>query len=470
MFRTYQSLFNRLLQIVDALVVVVSFLYAWYLKFDSGLFAHTGGHLSFRTYMGTMLFAIPAYLFANWISGLYRPMRIRSLVAETIPLIRSAVIGTLVYMSAIYFSKLVGFSRELVAIFAITFVVLSTVERVILRALLRSFRAKGFNQKFILIIGGNPAVNRMVQNLEHHPWFGYRILGYLRAGDAAGSPKAIPCLGDVSSIKDILQQHLVDHVIIALPEGSTAQLGDYILACEAAGVQALILPDYSEVLPANPRFDNFAGLPIIDTRYVPLDDAVNATFKRSFDIVFSVLILVMLSPLYIAIAAGVKFTSCGPVLFVQERVGRNRRPFRMYKFRTMYTGGEVGSDSPDDLGWSKPDDPRRTRLGQFLRRTSLDELPQFWNVLIGDMSVIGPRPERSYFVEQFRGDIPKYMVKHRVRPGITGWAQVHGWRGDTSIAERIRFDIYYIENWSVSMEINILVQTIKHGFVNRNAY
>lgn len=470
MFRTYQSLFNRLLQIVDALVVVVSFLYAWYLKFDSGLFAHTGGHLSFRTYMGTMLFAIPAYLFANWISGLYRPMRIRSLLAETIPLIRSAVIGTLVYMSAIYFSKLVGFSRELVAIFAIAFVVLSTVERVILRAILRSFRAKGFNQKFILIIGGNPAVNRLVHNLEHHPWFGYRILGYLRASDAAGSLAAIPCLGDVSSIRDILQQQLVDHVIIALPEGFTAQLGDYILACEAAGVQALILPDYSEVLPANPRFDNFAGLPIIDTRYVPLDDAVNATLKRTFDIAFSLLVLILLSPIYVIIAGSVKLTSRGPILFVQQRVGRNRRTFFMYKFRTMYNDGQALKDESDDTGWSTSNDPRRTRIGRFLRRTSLDELPQFWNVLIGDMSVIGPRPERSYFVEQFREDIPKYMVKHRVRPGITGWAQVHGWRGDTSITERIRYDIEYIENWSMTMDLKICLRTIRNGFINRNAY
>lgn len=470
MFRTYQSLFNRLLQIVDALVVVVSFLYAWYLKFDSGLFAPNGGHLSFHTYVGTMLFAIPAYLFANWISGLYRPMRIRSLAAETIPLVRSAVIGTLIYMSAIYFSKLVGFSRELVAIFAIAFVVLSTVERVILRAILRSFRAKGFNQKFILIIGGNPAVNRLVHNLEHHPWFGYRILGYLRASDAVVSPAAIPCLGDASSIKDILQQHLVDHVIIALPEGYTAQLGAYILACEAAGVQALILPDYSEVLPANPRFDNFAGLPIIDTRYVPLDDAVNATLKRTFDVTFSLLVLVLLSPLYLIIAVGVKLTSRGPIFFIQDRVGRNRRTFAMHKFRTMYTDGQACSDEADDKGWSTSDDPRRTRIGRLLRRTSLDELPQFWDVLIGDMSVIGPRPERSYFVEQFREDIPKYMVKHRVRPGITGWAQVNGWRGDTSITERIRYDIEYIENWSFFLDMKIVIKTVKNGFIHPHAY
>ncbi|MCL6446039.1 MAG: exopolysaccharide biosynthesis polyprenyl glycosylphosphotransferase, partial [Alicyclobacillus sp.] len=238
-------------------------------------------------------------------------------------------------------------------------------------------------------------------------------------------------------------------------------------------------------------------IPLIDTRYVPLDDAMNAALKRAFDIVFSLLVLIGLSPLFLAIAIAVKLSSPGPVIYVQPRVGKNRRVFKMYKFRTMYWNGHTGeavaetacasssdacateeraTNSGDedtggtDTGWTVPNDPRRTRFGAFLRRTSLDELPQFWNVLIGDMSVIGPRPERPNFVEQFKDEIPRYMVKHRVRPGITGWAQVHGWRGDTSIAERIQYDLEYIENWSLGLDLKIILRTIRDGFVHENAY
>ncbi|HZG78346.1 MAG TPA: exopolysaccharide biosynthesis polyprenyl glycosylphosphotransferase, partial [Paenibacillus sp.] len=264
----------------------------------------------------------------------------------------------------------------------------------------------------------------------------------------------------------IMEEKLIDEVIIALPLNAHHKLPYIIETCEKAGVKALIIPDYFDYLPARPYFDNFAGIPLINVRDIPLDELRNRVLKRGFDIIFSIICILITFPLLLAIAIGIKLTSPGPIIFKQERVGLNRRTFNMYKFRSM----RMQTESDSDTKWTVENDPRRTKFGAFLRRTSLDELPQFFNVLFGHMSVVGPRPERPYFVEQFKEEIPKYMVKHHIRPGITGWAQSNGYRGDTSIAERIKHDIFYIENWTFFFDIKIILKTIVNGFLNRNAY
>lgn len=258
----------------------------------------------------------------------------------------------------------------------------------------------------------------------------------------------------------------MDEVILALPLDAHSKYSSIIAACEKAGVRTLIIPDFFDYLPARPYFDNFAGMPMINVRDIPLDMTGNKMAKRLFDIVFSLFAIIMISPVMLIVALGVRLTSPGPIIFRQERVGLNRRNFMMYKFRSM----KMQQDGEEDTGWSTREDPRRTRFGTFIRKTSLDELPQFFNVLLGHMSVVGPRPERPFYVEQFRDEIPKYMVKHHVRPGITGWAQSNGLRGDTSIEERIKHDIFYIENWSLLFDIRIIFKTIRNGFVNKNAY
>lgn len=465
MFRTYQVLFNRILLFLDSAILVLSFLLAWYIKFNSG-WLPSGGHLPLRNYMVAVFFAIVIFLFSNTFAGLYKPMRSQSIRSEFINIIKSVILGLLVFMSALYFLKLVQFSRDVIVIFTILFVTLTLCERALMRSLLRFMRTRGFNQKFILIVGWNQAINRFVFGLEKHPWFGYRILGYLSVDNNTFERGGLECLGTIKKMENILQNQLVDHVVIALPRGEAEIMAEVTRVTDQLGIQSLILPDYFDLLPARPRFESFAGMPLIDTRYVPLDDALNAFTKRAFDIVFSFFVLIILSPLFLLIGTIIKISSEGPIFYVQERVGKNRRVFKMYKFRSMHLDQTVG----DNDGWTHVNDPRRTKIGAFLRHTSLDELPQFWNVLIGDMSVIGPRPERPYYVEQFRGDIPRYMVKHRIRPGITGWAQVNGWRGDTSITERIRYDIEYIENWSFEMDLKIVWKTVIYGFVNTNAY
>ena len=239
-----------------------------------------------------------------------------------------------------------------------------------------------------------------------------------------------------------------------------------IVACEKAGVRVSIVPDFYDILPATPYFERFGDLPVINVRDIPLDEYINRVLKRIFDIAFSLCAILVISPLLLFIALGVKLTSPGPILFKQERVGLNRRTFYMYKFRSMKHMTVEDSNTQ----WTVENDPRRTKFGTFLRKTSLDEFPQFFNVLKGDMSIVGPRPERPYFVDQFKEEIPKYMVKHHVRPGITGWAQVCGLRGDTSIEDRIEHDIQYIENWTLLFDIKIIMKTIINGFINKNAY
>lgn len=452
-------------QLFDAVIVVVSFFVAWYIKFHSGLLLY-GANESLTYYLPVILISIPVFLVSNWVAGMYRPMRSRSFWQESSTIIRSLVIGMLMFMSVLYFIHLAQFPRSVLLIFALIFAVLTYTEHMGARMILRMMRSHGFNRKFLLLVGWTHAVERFVESLEHQPWFGYHIIGCLTDGSAVSH--GIPRLGKISDMSEVLSSQLVDHVLISLPRTESDVIPEILGTCEANGIQSLILPDYFDVLPAKPRFETFAGVPLIDTRHVPLDDALNATLKRIFDIVFSVIVLIGLSPLYLVLAILVKLSSRGPVFYRQERVGKNRRMFTMYKFRTMLIFEERPIDGIAE--WTVPDDPRRTPIGRFLRKTSLDELPQFWNVLIGNMSVIGPRPERPQFVDRFRDEVPKYMVKHRVRPGITGLAQVNGWRGDTSIVERIKFDIEYIENWTLWMDIRIVFSTVLKGFVNHNAY
>ncbi|QSO47536.1 undecaprenyl-phosphate glucose phosphotransferase [Alicyclobacillus mengziensis] len=465
MFRTYQVLWNRIYQLLDAVAVILSFAVSWYVKFRSGLLPFSS-HESFAHYFPIILAAVPAFLCANWMLGLYKPMRSRSFWTLASALTRSLILGLLLFMSFLYFIHVSQFPRTVLALFGVFYTFLSYAKHVGIAFALRMLRRHGMNRKFVVIVGWSAAAQRFLENLEANPWFGYHVLGY--CGDVEAGIHA-PHLGDLSKFPEVLQAYLVDYVLICLPRGEVSRMPQVLSYCESVGVQSLIVPDYFDLLPSQPRFENFAGMPLIDTRYVPLDDAVNAFFKRTFDILFSLSVLILLSPIFLGISIGVKFSSPGPVLFRQERAGRNRRLFTMYKFRTM-VHLDTPNDKSSDENWTVPNDPRCTGFGAFLRKTSLDELPQFWNVLIGDMSVIGPRPERPYFVEQFREAIPRYMVKHRVRPGITGWAQIHGWRGDTSIAKRIDYDLQYIENWTFGMDLRIIARTVLSGFGHKNAY
>ena len=273
-------------------------------------------------------------------------------------------------------------------------------------------------------------------------------------------------LGRIGNLLYILPQNKLDEIAITLSLKDYDNLEHIVDLCEKSGVHTKFIPDYNSLFPSRPYTEDLMGLPVINIRYVPLSNTLNWCAKRVMDILVALVGVVVSLPVMVFAAIAVKCTSRGPIIFKQERIGLHNKPFRMYKFRTM----EVQKPSQEAKGWTKKNDPRVTKVGKFLRRTSIDELPQLFNILKGDMSVVGPRPERPQFVEQFKEEIPRYMVKHQVRPGLTGWAQINGYRGDTSIKRRIEYDIFYIENWTMSFDVKIMFLTIFKGFINKNAY
>jgi len=372
-------------------------------------------------------------------------------------------------LSLLYFAKQIHVSREFLGIFLALNLAILVAYRFVVKMALFRLRRNGFNKKYLLILGAGSVGRNFYNNLLQYPELGYEVFGFLDDNLKAhplNGQSLPPILGGLDRLDEVLRKHMIDEVIVALPLTAHEKLAQIIETCDNLGAKTLIIPDYFDLLPARPYFDNFAGIPLINVRDIPLDELGNRILKRTFDIVFSIFAIILTSPIMLIAAIGIKLTSPGPIIFKQERMGLDRRTFMMYKFRTM----RVSDQKTADTVWTVENDPRRTKFGAFLRRTSIDELPQFFNVLKGDMSVVGPRPERPYFVEQFKEEIPKYMVRHHVRPGITGWAQTNGLRGDTSIRERINHDLYYLENWSFMFDLKIIILTIFRGFVNRNAY
>lgn len=278
--------------------------------------------------------------------------------------------------------------------------------------------------------------------------------------------KGVQVLGTTDELEEVLENNRLDEIALTLGLQEYYKLKRIVAACEKSGVHTKFVPDYNDIIPTRPYTEDLMGLPVVNIRHVPLTNTFNMICKRIMDIIGSVVAILIFSPVMLVTAVLVKTTSKGPLIYRQERVGLHNQVFQMYKFRSM----EVQSPGREKKAWTVRNDPRVTRVGRVIRRTSIDELPQLFNILKGDMSLVGPRPERPFFVEKFREEIPRYMVKHQVRPGLTGWAQVNGFRGDTSIKKRIEYDLYYIENWTLGLDIKILFLTFFKGFVNKNAY
>lgn len=339
--------------------------------------------------------------------------------------------------------------------------------RSFIRFLLHMMRKSGFNKKHILLVGYSRAAESYIDRIKVFPQWGYEVKGILDDNVEIGTNyNGVKVIGKTDTLLELLAENDLDEIAITLGLNEYNKLAKLVNLCEKSGVHTQFVPDYNNIIPSRPYTEDLMGLPVINIRYVPLSNTFNALLKRVFDIVCSGIGIVVLSPLLLIIACAVKFTSKGPLIFKQERVGLRNEPFMMYKFRSM----RVQDEKEEKKAWTVKDDPRVTKVGKFLRRTSLDELPQLFNIFKGEMSIVGPRPERPYFVEKFKEEIPRYMVKHQVRPGLTGWAQVNGYRGDTSIKKRIEYDLYYIENWTFGFDIKIMFMTIFKGFINKNAY
>lgn len=468
MIKENQKVLNKILVLLDIVSLVAAFVISWYLRMRSGFIPLEVGYLSFREYLLPILMIIPIYLVIYNYVGLYDPFRLKSMYDEIYGAVKGNVYGIIVFTVVLFIGKEIHYSRILLLLFGIISTLFACCERTIARGALRKIRRSGYNQKHIIFVGGSYLADEFMQRLRSNKHWGYVVMGALDDNLPVNSktPEGVDIIGSLADLEPFLEQHNVDEVFITLDLKEYFKLKPVIRICEKFGVRTQIIPGYYKYIPARPYVEELDGLPVINIRYVPLDNILNKTIKRGFDILMSSIGIILTSPILIFTALMIKITSPGPIIFKQERVGLNRKSFTMYKFRSM----KMQVDEEEKTEWTTKDDPRKTKFGTFIRKTSIDELPQLFNVLKGDMSLIGPRPERPFFVEKFKEEIPKYMVKHQVRPGITGWAQVNGWRGDTSIEKRIEYDIYYIENWNFLFDIKIVILTLVKGFINKNAY
>lgn len=471
MIKDNQRKLNQLHVVLDALVICAAYSIAWYLMIKARIFPAGTGVLPPRVYFSALIPVVPVYLILYMIFHLYEPKRTRSKRAELWDIMQANILGMMIFTTILYGLRRSGyfahFSTRMIAMFFFQNVLLTTLERWGIRYILSKLRKKGFNQKHIMLVGFSDVSDLFIDACHRNPDWGYHIYGIVDDITETGTTyNGVKVVGRIKDLENILSRNTIDEIAITLPLSAYEKLAGIVAVCEKSGVHTKFIPDYGNVIHSKPQTEDMDGLPVINIRAVPLADPVKALTKRAVDLFGAMVGIILFSPLMLVIAIAIKATSRGPLIFAQERVGLHNKPFMMYKFRSM----RQQTDEEEKKGWTTKNDPRVTKVGKFIRKTSIDELPQFFNVLRGEMSLIGPRPERTQFVEMFKEEIPRYMVKHQVRPGMTGWAQVNGLRGDTSIHERVRYDIWYIENWTMGLDFKILILTVFKGFMNKNAY
>ena len=463
MIRENQRLLNMLQIIFDVIVISLSLFLAWYIRVKTDILGQGFDTWGIEQYATSLLFIIIVYTILNYFFGLYSPHRTDKISSEIKQLIKVNIIGLLVLITTLYIIEVSDYSRFLLAMFAIFSTTFMSFERILLRTVLRYLREKGYNVQFILVIGAGELGEKFAAKIKQNFYIGYNIIGFLDDNipkDQKISDSKI--IGSIKDLEHIILTNTVDMAIITISARHYKLIENIVNTLEKHGVKAEIVPDFYRYFPAKPYIDMIDDIPVINIRYVPLDNNLNQLLKRISDIFLAIMGIIVTSPLLLVTAILVKYSSPGPVIFKQKRVGCNRKEFNIYKFRSM----KVNYD--EEYHWTKKDDPRKTKFGSFIRRTNIDELPQFFNILKGDMSLIGPRPERPFFVDKFRDEIPKYMIKHHVRPGMTGYAQINGYRGNTSIQKRIDYDIFYVENWNFLMDVKIFFMTFLKFF--KNAY
>jgi len=466
MIKENQQVFNRIHILLDAVIVAGSYVLAWYLKFHVPFLIDDGaGVLPTSTYMSALYLLVPGYVFLYTFFNMYTPKRATRRKYELISILQTNTIGILLFMVVLFILKQEHFSRQMLLIFYILNTTISTLARMGLRSVLQYFRRRRFNLRYILLVGYSRAAEEYITRINQNPQWGYVVRAILDDRVPRGTMyKGVKVVGRIENLIYILPENKLDEIAITLSLSDYDQLEKIIDLCEKSGVHTKFIPDYNALVPSRPYTEDLMGLPVINIRYLPLTNTFNWLLKRLVDIIGAIVGIIFFAPFMLFAAIAIRMTSRGPIIFKQERVGFQNKPFHIYKFRTM----EMKKESTS--AWTVKNDPRVTKIGKFLRYTNIDEAPQFFNILLGEMSLVGPRPEQSMFVEQFKEEIPRYMIKHLVRPGLTGWAQINGYRGDTSIRRRIEYDIFYIENWTMLFDIKIMLMTIFKGFFSQNAY
>ena len=430
---------------MDAGIIGATYFFSWYLRFKSGFFVQDVGVLPAKTYFSALFLIIPGYLLLYSIFQLYMPRRVKSYRKELMDIIRANGIGFMIFILVLYFIKQEHFSRQMLCIFFFINISLEFASRYLIRTILWKMRKQGLNQKHILMIGESQMAEQYMDRLRENPKWGYQVFAHLK---------------DEEKLERILEGNELDEVVIALRAEDYGKLERIVDVCEKAGVHTKMIPDFGNVISTRPYIEDVQGIPVIHVRRVPLNIMRNRAAKRAVDLIGATVAIILFSPVMLLTVLVVALTEEGSVIYRQERVGLHNQVFYMYKFRSMI----MQDEETEKAEWSTRNDPRITPVEKLIRRTSIDELPQLFNVLKGEMSLVGPRPERPQFVQKFRDEIPRYMVKHQVRPGMTGWAQINGYRGDTSIEKRIEYDLYYIENWTMVFDMKILILTIFKGF------
>lgn len=492
MLKRHYQLFESLFVASDLFVVSIAWVLSYFVRFSWGILPIDKGIPLFSDYLRILIFVwlIWAFVFRKF--NLYRPMRGASRLREVWLLIRANSFSVLLLLATTYLfrEKSIPFSRLVFIIFWMFCTSFTIVSRSVLRSLLRSMRKRGYNLRFAVIVGAGDLAQKVMSSMLEHPEYGIELIGCL-SGDPHDKSLAkitsqdflkyfqldslgientkkemdnLRIIGCYADLPKFLNSGKIDQVIIAMPLSDHSQLQTVITSIGDSMVDVRIVPDVHQFIKLGSQIEDFDGVPVVSLASTPLT-GINVYLKRVVDFLLSLILLVVFSPVMLIIAALVKLTSPGPLWFSQERVGLDGKTFKIYKFRTMHINAEE-----DGARFATKKDPRTTFLGKFLRRFSLDELPQLFNVLRGEMSLVGPRPERPVFITEFRSCVPKYMLRHKVQAGMTGWAQVHGWRGNTSIERRIEHDLYYIEHWSLGLDLKILGLTLLHGFKNKNAY
>ena len=466
MLKRYQDTVGDVFRAADACIMVLAWLAAYWGRFFLSPFAEPQDLPEFEVYASLApLVAILWMSVFTWMH-VYQSKRMLSPFDEILALLRAHGVALLSFIALTYLFKSYKYSRLVMVYFAVFGAVGIGSFRIALRGALKRMRARGYNLRHTLAVGEGPALESVMERLQSFPELGVRLVGVLTSRHSTvESLRGAPVLGYYDQILDIIRNTKVDEVIISLPPAHYQDLDRLIDALKDETLDVRFVPDVHRYITLGCEVENFYGFPVVRLNDSPMI-GWGAMAKRGTDVLGSALALLILSPLLLLIGVLVKLTSRGPMLYAQERMGLDGTTFKMLKFRSMKMDAEKSSGAV----WAQAVDDRRTAFGTFLRKTSLDELPQFWNVVRGDMSLVGPRPERPVFVDKFRSEIPLYMLRHKVKAGITGWAQVNGWRGNTSLARRIECDIFYIRNWSYALDLKILLFTLWKGFINKNAY
>jgi len=456
--RQYDTLVSVSLLVLDAFMIMVAFILGYYLRSVIPIPNIPDGLTPLTSYASFIAVQVGAILIVFYLNRLYHVVRMSSRVDLFYRIFSGVSIGALlaIAVSTMLFQNTaleVEFSRAIQIYAWVLAIALVTFGRWLHQKVRIYWQARGVGLARLLIVGTGDVARVVVQKVNWSPYLGYELVGLV---DGEGGPQQIlgvPVLGTTDALQPTIDEYEVDEVILALPDAPHDELLEIIARCQRGRVSIKVFPDVFEIMAGEVSVDDLGGLPLLTVRDVALR-GWRLSLKRAMDVVVAAIALIVLSPIMMLVAFLVKMESAGDVFFIQERVGLDGSPFKLIKFRSMCADAEQIST------WTVKDDPRRTRLGRLIRRFYIDELPQFINVLIGDMSLVGPRPEQPEFVEQFSGSIPRYMERHREKAGVTGWAQVNGLHGDTSIEERTKYDLWYIEHWSLWMDVKILVRTL----------